>query len=73
VVNLSDLEELATAGVTKIDAIVLVEKGIIRSNGNPLKVLARGTLTKSVTVTANKASKTALAALEKAGGKIELI
>ncbi len=49
------------------------EKGIIRSNGSPLKLLARGVLTQAVTVTANKASKTALAALEKAGGKIELI
>jgi large subunit ribosomal protein L15 len=73
VVNLSDLEELATAGITKIDSIVLIEKGIIRSNGSPLKLLARGVLTQAVTVTANKASKTALAALEKAGGKIELI
>ena len=73
VVNLSDLEVLATAGITKIDAIVLIEKGIIRSNGNPLKLLAQGVLTQSVSITVNKASKTALAALEKAGGKIELI
>jgi len=73
VVNLDELAELAAAGVTTVDAVVLAEHGYIRKNGNPLKVLARGTLTTAVTVTANKASKEALAQIEKAGGKVELI
>jgi large subunit ribosomal protein L15 len=67
VVNLADLETLAIAGTTQIDALVLVANGIIRSNGNPLKLLAKGTITHAVTLTVNKASKVALAALEKAG------
>lgn len=73
VVNLADLEALATAGNAKIDAILLVSLGYIRSNGNPLKILGNGTLSQKVTITANKASATAIAAVEKAGGKIELI
>ncbi len=73
VVNLADLEALATAGNAKIDSILLVSLGYIRSNGNPLKILGNGTLSQKVTITANKASATAIAAVEKAGGKIELI
>lgn len=73
VVNLSDLAELAANKITKIDAVVLAENGYIRKNGNPLKVLGRGTLDAAVTVVANKASKSALELIEKAGGKVELI
>ncbi len=73
VVNLSDLAELAALKITKIDAVILAEHGYIRKNGNPLKVLAKGTLETAVTITANKASKVALAAIEKAGGTVELI
>ncbi len=73
IVNLSDLAVLAAEGTTQIDALVLAAKGIIRKNGNPLKVLASGTLDVAVTITANKASKEALAMIEKAGGKVELV
>lgn len=73
VVNLADLEALATAGNTKIDTLLLISLGYIRSNGSPLKILGNGTLTQKVTVTANKASKVAQAAIEKAGGSLELI
>ena len=38
-----------------------------------IKVLANGKLEKKVNVTCNKISKAALAAIEKAGGKVEVI
>jgi len=73
VVNLSDLAELAALKITTVDAVILADHGYIRKNGNPLKVLANGTLDTAVTITANKASKEALAQIQKAGGKVELI
>jgi large subunit ribosomal protein L15 len=73
IVNVSDLAALAAEKITTVDAILLAEKGIIRKNGNPLKVLGNGTLDVAVTITANKVSKEALAKIEKAGGKVELV
>ena len=71
VVNLSDLETLAAAGVVEIDALVLVEKGLVRK-GCPVKILGNGKLKASVKVKANAASESAKKAIEKAGGSIEL-
>ncbi len=51
-------ESLKKAGLTKIGRI---------------KILGRGELKKAVTVTAHKVSETAKAAIEKAGGKVNLI
>ncbi len=70
-VNLSSLQKLAEAGVVEIDALVLVEKGLVRE-GCPVKILGSGELTVAVKVKANAASASAKAAIEKAGGTIEL-
>lgn len=73
IVNLSDLQTLADKGITTIDSLVLAENGIIRGNGQALKVLANGSITSAITITATKASKEALAKIEKAGGTVQFI
>ncbi len=67
VVNLSSIEKLS--GEITIEA--LKSAGLVKSG--PVKILAKGALTKSLNVQAHKFSETAKAAIEKAGGKIEVI
>ncbi len=73
VVNLSVLNNFEDNAV--VDINVLMEKGLIKivKNSVGLKVLGNGTLTKPLTVKANKFSASAKEAIEKAGGKIEQI
>lgn len=51
---------------------VLVNAGVTSFNPNGVKLLAKGVLTAKVTIEVTKASKAAIAAVEKAGGKVEL-
>ena len=68
VVNLSVLEGFEAGSV--IDINVLAENGLIKlvKDGVGLKVLGNGTLTKAITVKADKFSASAKEAIEKAGG-----
>ncbi|MCK9493042.1 MAG: uL15 family ribosomal protein, partial [Acholeplasmataceae bacterium] len=52
---------------------VLLEKRIIRKLNDGVKVLANGTLEKSLTVKAHAFSKQALIAITEAGGTAEVI
>ena len=56
-----------------VTAALLVEKGIVRKEYSGLKILGGGKLTKKLTVQANKFSKSAQAAIESAGGTVEVI
>ena len=56
-----------------VDAAALIEKGIIDSCPNGLKVLSNGNLTKKVTVKAAAFSESAKAKIEQAGGKTEVV
>lgn len=68
-INLSDLESLATAkNLDAIDINVLADNGLV-AKGEPVKVLAKGALTRKLTVTANAFSGAAKAAIEAAGGE----
>lgn len=67
VVNISDLEDL---GKKTVDAKVLEDAGVIRTGKNPLKLLGNGTIKSAVTIIVDKASASAVAAVEKAGGKV---
>lgn len=73
IVNLSVLESFENDAV--IDINVLAEKGLIKlvKDGVGLKVLGNGSITKAVTVKAKAFSASAKEAIEKAGGKAELI
>ena len=72
IVNVYDLEAFDNGA--EITAEALLEAGIItKILPYGLKVLGDGELSKSVTVKANKFSKTAAEKIEKAGGKAEVI
>lgn len=58
---------------TTVNVALLLEKGIIKKELSGLKVLGNGELTKNLTVEAVKFSKSAKEAIEKAGGKAEVI
>jgi large subunit ribosomal protein L15 len=55
-----------------VTADVLVKVGLIRSASKPVRLLAKGEITASVTLSLNSASPAAVAAVEKAGGKVIL-
>jgi large subunit ribosomal protein L15 len=71
VVNLKSLEAADINGV--VDAVVLAEFGLVKSSSKPVKILGFGTLTKALELKVNAVSAQAKAAVEAAGGKIELI
>ncbi len=67
IVNLSTLELL---DISKIDANVLVKNGVVKSAYQPIKILGDGDISKSIEVSANSFSKSAIEKIEKAGGKV---
>jgi large subunit ribosomal protein L15 len=72
IVNLGQLEERFDAGAV-VDGEALRAKGLVRGLKRPIKVLANGTLTKSLTVKANKFSAAAIERLQGAGGSAEVV
>ncbi|ATO30723.1 50S ribosomal protein L15 [Mycoplasmopsis bovirhinis] len=68
VVNLKDIEERFENNA-QITVEALFEAGLVKRR-LPIKLLGNGQLTKKVTITVNKASASALEAVEKAGGKV---
>ena len=76
VINLDTIQKAVDAGKLKADAIdvnSLTESGIISKALDGVRLLARGAITVAVTVSVNSASKAAVAAVEKAGGKVTLL
>jgi large subunit ribosomal protein L15 len=71
VINTGELSGFK-AGAT-VDAAALRKAGLIRSVDKPVKLLAHGELTHKLTIKAQAASRTAKAAVEAAGGTVELI
>ena len=71
VVNLSDLNRFEDG--TTVTPELLKQAGIVKKQLDGIKVLGNGKLQKKVNVTCNKISKSAQAAIEKAGGKVEVI
>ena len=69
-VNLSDLERRFDAG-DEVTPETLVGKGLATRKGIDVKILAKGTLTKKLTVRAHAFSAAAKAAIEAAGGTTE--
>ena len=70
IVNLKAIEN---SGVVEFDAKVLFDQGLVRSVKKPIKVLGYGTVTKAVTLKVNAISEKAKAAVEAAGGKVEIV
>ena len=57
----------------EIDEDTLVKAGVVRRKQDGIKLLTKGELKDKVNLKITKATKTAQAAVEKAGGKIEFI
>ena len=76
VVNLGQLQAFVDAGKLDAKAAVtedaLVAAGVIRRKLDGVRVLAKGELKAALNLTVAGASKTAVEAIEKAGGKITL-
>lgn len=74
VVNLDRLQAAVDAGKLDakkpVDRAALVAAGLVRDNANGVRLLGRGEITAKLTVDVDGASKAALAAVEKAGGKV---
>ncbi len=76
VVNLDTIQKAVDAGklsANSIDVKALMESGVISKQLDGIRLLARGVITTSVTISVNSASKAAVAAIEKAGGKVNII
>jgi large subunit ribosomal protein L15 len=67
-----NLDQIAATGESAVNPEVLVAKGLVRKD-TFVKVLGRGELTAKVDVTAHAVSKTAEAAITKAGGTVTLL
>jgi len=74
VVNVGDLQKAIDAGrldaATPITIEILVNAGIVRNNSHGVKLLSKGSLKAKITLDITRASKTAIDAVEKAGGKV---
>lgn len=68
-ITLAMLETAFAAGET-VSPATLTQKGLIESPKLGVKIVSTGTLGKSLTVVGCTATKTALAAIESAGGKL---
>ena len=76
VVNLDTIQKAVDAGklnAAAIDVAALMNAGVISKELDGVRLLARGAITSSVTISVISASKAAVAAVEKAGGKVNLI
>ena len=72
IVNVDVLEKFENG--TEITPEVLLANGVIsKVEANGVKVLGNGTLTKKLVVKASKFSKSAVEAIEKAGGTVEVL
>ena len=71
VVNVRDLNKFENE--TVVTPTLLVEKGLIPSSYNNVKILGDGELTVKLTVKANKFSKSAEEAIKNAGGTVEVL
>ena len=76
-VNLGKLQAAIDAGsidaAAKIDAAALVKAGVLRRAKDGVRLLGGGEIKAKVTLAVFGASKSAVAAVEKAGGSVEIL
>ena len=70
-INISQLEVLASNGITEINKEVLLSHWVLRNKNDLVKILADGEITKKITLKADKISKSALEKITKAGWSVE--
>src|SRR5580658_3078770 len=76
-VNLGSIQAALDAGqldaAGKIDAAALIKAGVLRRAKDGVKLLGGGEIKAKVTLSVYGASKSAVAAVEKAGGAVEIL
>ncbi len=76
IVNLDRLQSALDAGrldaARPVDREALVAAGVVRQSRNGVRLLARGELKAKLAIAVDRASKAAVAAVEKAGGEVVL-
>ena len=76
IVNLDSLQAALDDGrlaaKKPVDRAALNAIGLVRDNSNGLRLLARGEIKSALTIQVDGASKAAVAAIDKAGGKVVL-
>jgi len=76
-VNLGRLQEAINAGrldpASKIDAAALVKAGVLRRAKDGVRLLGCGEIKAKLTLAVFGASKSAIAAVEQAGGTVEIV
>lgn len=70
-INVGTLNKFEDGAV--VDIAALADKGIVKNSFDSVKILSNGTITKKLTVKAHAFSKGAVAKIEAAGGKTEVI
>lgn len=71
IINIENLERFEPS--QEITPELLIARGMIRSRHDGIKILGEGALTKALTVWAHKFSQGAVAKIEAAGGKVQVI
>jgi len=72
IVNVAALEKCFDSGAT-VDPAALEEKGLVSGRYDVVKILGNGDLTKKLSVTAHRYSRTAEEKIAAAGGSAEVI
>ena len=76
VVNLDSLQKAIDAGKLKADKVdleALNKAGLVNKSYDGVRLLARGAVNTAVNISVNSASKAAVALVEKAGGKVNIV
>lgn len=73
IVNVSDLQLLASKWITEIDKEVLLANLVIRNKKYKVKVLGDWEITSKITLKVNKITPSALSKIESCGWKVEII
>jgi large subunit ribosomal protein L15 len=76
-VNLGNIQAAIDAGKLKagddMDAAALVNAGVLRRSRDGVRLLGNGELKSKITISVHGASKSAVAAVEKAGGTVKIL
>ena len=76
IVNIDDIQKAVDAGKVKagaeLDAQSLQDSGVVGKGNSGIRVLGRGKINVAINLNVAGASKTAITAIEKAGGKVTI-
>ena len=71
IVNVRDLERFESGAV--VDENELIRCGLVKGPRDGIKLLAKGEISKGLTVKVNRASQSAREKIEAAGGSVEVV